>query len=84
MKRAALVVTILFALLAFGVGLVGTSVAASLAWIKPLSIKYFSTSSPLTSASIWPLISRHGESGCPDLVSISQRNAGFWIMSFSV
>src|SRR6266446_8827899 len=36
------------------------------------------------SASICPLISIQGESGCPLLVSISHRNAGFWIMSFSV
>src|ERR1022692_3428075 len=64
--------------------LVGTSVAASLDCTILLSIKKFSTSSPLTSGSIVPLISTQGESGCPLLVSISQRNAGFWMMSFSV
>src|SRR5437879_8799458 len=36
------------------------------------------------SASMCPLISTQGESGCPLLDSISQRNAGFWMMSFSV
>src|SRR5437870_12930005 len=64
--------------------LVGTSVAASLGWTSLLSIKYRSTSSPLMSASMCPLISIQGESGCPLLVSISQRKAGFWMMSFSV
>src|ERR1700745_1845547 len=40
--------------------LVGTSVAASLGCTTLLSTKSGSTSSPLTSASIWPLISTQG------------------------
>jgi len=39
---------------------------------------------PLMSASILSLTSTQGESGWPLLVSISQRKAGFWMISFSV
>jgi hypothetical protein len=55
----------------------GTPVWASLGWTILLSIRNFSTSSPLTSVSIASLISTQGDRGCPLFVSISQRKAGF-------
>ncbi len=43
--------------------LIGASGATSLSVTKPCSSIHFSTSSPLISASMWPLISTQGESG---------------------
>ena len=62
----------------------GTSGTASLGCTRPFSIRYCSTSSPLTSGNILSLISTQGESGCPLFVSISQRNAGLAMISFSM
>src|SRR6478672_7214883 len=62
----------------------GTSGTASLGCTRPFSIRYCSTCSPLISGNILSLISTQGESGCPLFVSISQRNAGLAMISFSV
>jgi hypothetical protein len=63
--------------------LVGASAARSVALTTLLANKYASTSSPLTSASIWPLTSTQGLSICPLFSIISCRWSGSLMISRS-